>query len=156
SPADDSLFLSTTAQLSALRAQRDAIAGDGDSSTTPPGTAGTMQSILQTATFSGTAVDHATALSLINGCRALMGLGPFTPTATPPETSTATTPTDTPTASNTPIPPTATNTPTPTNTGTASSSGVVISQVYGGGGNTGATLKNDFVELFNPGPSSVD
>jgi uncharacterized protein len=28
-------------------------------------------------------------------------------------------------------------------------SDVVISQVYGGGGNSGATLKNDFVELFN-------
>lgn len=27
---------------------------------------------------------------------------------------------------------------------------LVISQVYGGGGNTGATLKNDFIELFNP------
>jgi len=27
---------------------------------------------------------------------------------------------------------------------------VVISQVYGGGGNNGATYKNDFVELFNP------
>jgi len=26
---------------------------------------------------------------------------------------------------------------------------VVISQVYGGGGNTGATYKNDFIELFN-------
>ncbi|HYP14908.1 MAG TPA: lamin tail domain-containing protein, partial [Bryobacteraceae bacterium] len=26
---------------------------------------------------------------------------------------------------------------------------VVISQVYGGGGNTGATLRNDFIELFN-------
>ena len=35
---------------------------------------------------------------------------------------------------------------------------VVISQVYGGGGNSGATLKNDFVELFNPGiaPVSLD
>ncbi|MBA2686501.1 MAG: PKD domain-containing protein [Gemmatimonadaceae bacterium] len=33
---------------------------------------------------------------------------------------------------------------------------VVISQVYGGGGNTGATYKNDFVELFNPGSASVD
>ncbi|MEO7085917.1 MAG: DNA/RNA non-specific endonuclease [Gemmatimonadaceae bacterium] len=28
---------------------------------------------------------------------------------------------------------------------------VVISQVYGGGGNAGATYKNDFVELFNSG-----
>lgn len=27
---------------------------------------------------------------------------------------------------------------------------VVISQVYGGGGNSGATYKNDFIELFNP------
>ncbi len=32
---------------------------------------------------------------------------------------------------------------------------VVISQVYGGGGNSGATLKNDFIELFNPGTSAV-
>jgi len=31
-----------------------------------------------------------------------------------------------------------------------------ISQVYGGGGNTGATYKNDFIELFNGGTSSVD
>src|SRR5207237_9533983 len=37
----------------------------------------------------------------------------------------------------------------------APSSGVVISQVYGGGGNSGATLKNDFVELFNPGTAAV-
>lgn len=33
---------------------------------------------------------------------------------------------------------------------------VVISQVYGGGGNSGATLKNDFIEIFNSGSSSVD
>ncbi|HVX38375.1 MAG TPA: DNA/RNA non-specific endonuclease, partial [Gemmatimonadaceae bacterium] len=34
----------------------------------------------------------------------------------------------------------------------------LISQVYGGGGNSGATLTNDFVELFNPGvaPLNVD
>jgi len=32
---------------------------------------------------------------------------------------------------------------------------IVISQVYGGGGNSGATLKNDFIELFNPGPTDV-
>ena len=32
---------------------------------------------------------------------------------------------------------------------------VVISQVYGGGGNAGATLKNDFIELFNRGASPV-
>ncbi|MDT9000281.1 ExeM/NucH family extracellular endonuclease [Paucibacter sp. APW11] len=37
----------------------------------------------------------------------------------------------------------------------ASTSGVVISQVYGGGGNSGATLKNDFVEIFNAGSSAV-
>ena len=28
---------------------------------------------------------------------------------------------------------------------------VVISQVYGGGNNTGATYQNDFIELFNDG-----
>lgn len=38
----------------------------------------------------------------------------------------------------------------------ASSSGIVISQVYGGGGNTGATIKNDFIEIFNAGQSEVD
>jgi RHS repeat-associated protein len=36
------------------------------------------------------------------------------------------------------------------------SSSVVISQVYGGGGNSGAAYKNDFVELFNRGNSTVD
>ncbi|PZP35817.1 MAG: hypothetical protein DI603_03360 [Roseateles depolymerans] len=37
----------------------------------------------------------------------------------------------------------------------ASSSGVVISQVYGGGGNSGATYKQDFIELFNAGSAPV-
>lgn len=32
---------------------------------------------------------------------------------------------------------------------------VVISQVYGGGGNSGAVLRNDFVELFNRGAGAV-
>ena len=36
------------------------------------------------------------------------------------------------------------------------SSGVVISQVYGGGGNAGATYRNDFIELHNRGGSAVD
>jgi hypothetical protein len=33
--------------------------------------------------------------------------------------------------------------------------GLVISQVYGGGGNTGATYANDYVELFNAGTTAV-
>ena len=33
---------------------------------------------------------------------------------------------------------------------------IVISQVYGGGGNSGATYTHDYVELFNPGTASVD
>src|SRR5215217_3892357 len=37
----------------------------------------------------------------------------------------------------------------------APSTTVVISQVYGGGGNSGATYKNDFIELFNRGTSTV-
>lgn len=41
------------------------------------------------------------------------------------------------------------------NSGTAAN--LVISQIYGGGGNSGATYRNDYVELFNPGslPASV-
>ncbi|QNA45365.1 T9SS-dependent choice-of-anchor J family protein [Lacibacter sediminis] len=35
------------------------------------------------------------------------------------------------------------------------SSQVVISQVYGGGGNSGATYTHDFIELFNRGTNSV-
>jgi hypothetical protein len=36
------------------------------------------------------------------------------------------------------------------------SPGVVISQIYGGGGNSGATYKQDFIELFNRGAAPVD
>ena len=32
---------------------------------------------------------------------------------------------------------------------------VVVSQVYGGGGNSGATYRNDFIELFNRGATAV-
>jgi len=32
---------------------------------------------------------------------------------------------------------------------------IVISQVYGGGGNTGAVFRNDFIELYNPGPAAI-
>lgn len=40
----------------------------------------------------------------------------------------------------------------------ASPNGLVISQIYGGGGNSGATFRNDFIELFNAGnaPVSLD
>lgn len=37
----------------------------------------------------------------------------------------------------------------------AVSSTIVISQVYGGGGNSGAALKNDFIEIHNPGATAV-
>lgn len=37
----------------------------------------------------------------------------------------------------------------------ATSPDIVISQVYGGGGNSGATLKNDFIELYNRGTATV-
>lgn len=33
---------------------------------------------------------------------------------------------------------------------------VVISQLYGGGGNSGATLKNDFIEIFNRSTNPID
>jgi len=38
----------------------------------------------------------------------------------------------------------------------AASPDIVISQVYGGGGNTGAPLTNDYIELFNRGAASVN
>ena len=37
----------------------------------------------------------------------------------------------------------------------ATPSDIVISQVYGGGGNSGAVFKNDFVELFNRGATAI-
>jgi predicted extracellular nuclease len=38
----------------------------------------------------------------------------------------------------------------------AASPDIVVSQVYGGGGNAGAALTNDFVELFNRGTTAVN
>lgn len=45
-----------------------------------------------------------------------------------------------------------------TATANPAGTGLVISEVYGGGGNSGATLKNDFIELYNPtsAPIAVD
>src|SRR5450830_1676820 len=37
----------------------------------------------------------------------------------------------------------------------AVSPNIVISQVYGGGGNAGATYKNDFIELYNLGSTPI-
>jgi hypothetical protein len=44
----------------------------------------------------------------------------------------------------------------PTRTPTPPAPLVVISQVYGGGGNTGAPYQNDFIEVFNRGSTSVN
>ena len=60
-------------------------------------------------------------------------------------------PTPTPTPEPTPTP-TPSPTPTPTPIETAA---LTISQLYGGGGNAGATLKNDFIELHNPTGADV-
>jgi hypothetical protein len=38
----------------------------------------------------------------------------------------------------------------------AASPDIVVSQVYGGGGNSGAPFTNDFVEFFNRGSTSID
>ncbi|MFN2531820.1 MAG: DNA/RNA non-specific endonuclease [Pyrinomonadaceae bacterium] len=45
---------------------------------------------------------------------------------------------------------------TVTNTVPAVPSSVVISQLYGGGGNNGANLKNDFIEVVNHSASPID
>ena len=44
----------------------------------------------------------------------------------------------------------------PAGSAQAVSPDVVVSEVYGGGGNTGAPYSNDYVELFNPTDSDVD
>jgi endonuclease G len=73
----------------------------------------------------------------------------FTPTAPPTATATV---------SGTVTPATATATAptaTPSATGQPSGESVVISQVYGGGGNSGALASHDFIEIFNRGGSAV-
>ncbi len=44
----------------------------------------------------------------------------------------------------------------PATSAEAVSPDVVVSEVYGGGGNSGATYNNDFIELYNTGTSTVD
>ena len=80
-----------------------------------------------------------------------------TPTPTPqpspsplPSTSPTPSPTPTPTASPSPSPgPSPSPSPVP-------ATKVVISQIFGGGGNSGAPYRNDFIEIFNSGQSAVD
>jgi predicted extracellular nuclease len=63
-------------------------------------------------------------------------------------------PSPSPSQSPTPLPsPTTTPAPSPSPTPAPR---IVISQVYGGGGNAGAPLRNDFIELFNPTTISVN
>jgi predicted extracellular nuclease len=46
--------------------------------------------------------------------------------------------------------------PAPAEASVSSPTGVVIAEVYGGGGNSGAYWKNDFIMLFNAGTAAVD
>jgi uncharacterized protein (TIGR03437 family) len=72
-------------------------------------------------------------------------IGGVAPTPTP-------TPTPTPAATPTPTPnPSPTPSPSP-----GSSPRIVISQIFGGGGNSGAPFRNDFIEIFNAGGSPVN
>ena len=70
-----------------------------------------------------------------SGTNTYTAYGAGTPTVTPTRTATATA--------------TATNTPG------VGANHLVVSQVYGGGGNTSAAYQNDFIELFNPTGSSI-
>ena len=74
---------------------------------------------------------------------------PTVPTPSPSPSATPT-PTPTPTATPTPLP-----SPFPSPS-PVSSPRVVISQIFGGGGNSGAPFRNDFIEIFNNGPTSVN
>jgi uncharacterized protein (TIGR03437 family) len=46
--------------------------------------------------------------------------------------------------------------PTPSPTPPESSPQIVISQIFGGGGNSGAPLRNDFIEIFNRGNAAIN
>lgn len=62
--------------------------------------------------------------------------------------------TSTPTPTPTPSP---TQTPTPSPSPTpATASALVISQIFGGGGNAAAPFRNDFIEIFNASNASVN
>jgi len=85
------------------------------------------------------------------------------PSPSPSPGSTATpTPTPSPSPSPSPSPrPTVTPTPFPSPSPSPTPSPapptrIVISQIFGGGGNTGAPLRNDFIEIFNNGQSTVN
>ena len=52
--------------------------------------------------------------------------------------------------------PTPTPTPTPNPSPAPINNAIKISQVYGGGGNSGSTYKNDFIELYNTSSTPVD
>jgi endonuclease G len=81
-----------------------------------------------------------------------LGSHTFTDNGTPTPTPTSTpTPTPSPTPTFTPTP-----TPSPSPTPIAPVNHVVISQIYGGGGNSGALYTNDYVELYNPTSSAVN
>lgn len=72
----------------------------------------------------------------------------------PQNLNSAPTPGQTPGPSPTPsVSPSPSASPSPSPTAGAA---VVISQVYGGGGNSGAPLRNDFIEIFNRGTTAVD
>ncbi|HKG81284.1 MAG TPA: lamin tail domain-containing protein, partial [Pyrinomonadaceae bacterium] len=88
-----------------------------------------------------------------------------TPTPTPkPSPSPSPSPTSTPAPTPAPSPspsPTATPSPTPHASPTPSPSPdsspkIVISQIYGGGGNSGAPFRNDFIEILNNGSSAIN
>ena len=46
--------------------------------------------------------------------------------------------------------------PAPATAAVSTAAPVIINEVYGGGGNGGATHNRDFIELYNPGDESVD
>ncbi|MFN2453799.1 MAG: lamin tail domain-containing protein [Pyrinomonadaceae bacterium] len=80
---------------------------------------------------------------------------------TPQNSSSVVTPAPTPSPAQSPAPspaPTPSPTPMPTPLPTpvpGATSGLVISQIYGGGGNSGAPLRCDYVEIFNRGSMAI-
>ncbi|HKZ79768.1 MAG TPA: lamin tail domain-containing protein [Pyrinomonadaceae bacterium] len=113
--------------------------------TSEPGIAKIDQAGLATAIAPGSAQISASARGVSSDVSILTVLAP-TPSPMPtvtPAPSPSPSPTLTPTPNPSPFP---SPSPTPDSGGS-----IVISQIYAGGGNSGAPFRNDFIELFNRG-----
>ena len=125
---------------------------NGTNGTVPLGTTYTWSAPVMSGVTGGTA--QATAQTSIS--QTLTNTTTSNGTATYTVTATTGTCTSTFTVTVTVLPALVAGTVQPISTSGGGPSNLVIYQVYGGGGNSGATYTNDFVSLYNPTGSAVN